>query len=198
MTCPGVPDLYQGTERWDFSLVDPDNRSPVDYTARHEGVAQADEDLAAQLNNWHGGQIKQTLIMRALRFRQRNPALFLEGRYLPIAVEGPASDHILAFARFVKPQGGREDAPDPLVAIVAVTLNAATLSPDARTLNLPPSVWDNTDLVLPRRWSGFAWRDEISMQTQPASPRIHAAAMFKYAPIALLSHDINPQQSIIP
>ena len=85
-TVPGVPDLYQGTETTDLSLVDPDNRRPVDYAARRQSLAQADDP-------------KTALIARLLALRRDHPALFAHGTYEPIAVTGPRADHVLAFTR---------------------------------------------------------------------------------------------------
>ena len=89
LTSPGVPDIYQGNEIWDFSLVDPDNRRPVDYQQRREmldGLAGATpEEL---LGNWRDGRIKLFLTHRLLTFRRENPELFREGSYVPLNVTG--------------------------------------------------------------------------------------------------------------
>ncbi len=100
-TVPGVPDFYQGTELWDLSLVDPDNRRPVDFAARARmGEARPDTenwaDLAAR---WPDGEIKFALTARLLALRRRFATLFTEGAYRPLAVAGPGADHLLAFAR---------------------------------------------------------------------------------------------------
>ncbi|VCU70762.1 Maltooligosyl trehalose synthase [Pigmentiphaga humi] len=100
MTVPGVPDLYQGTELWDFSLVDPDNRRPVDYALRRamlEDAAHADP--AALVARWRDGGIKQALVRRTLELRRREPDLFRRGDYLPLVVQGDAAGSVLAFAR---------------------------------------------------------------------------------------------------
>ncbi|WP_297295165.1 malto-oligosyltrehalose synthase [uncultured Methylovirgula sp.] len=98
LTCPGVPDLYQGTEFWDFSLVDPDNRRPVDYAARVAALAQANApaDLA---QTWRDGRIKQSLIARSLAARRRLPDLFEKGDYAEIDIGGPNGQGVFAFAR---------------------------------------------------------------------------------------------------
>ena len=98
LTVPGVPDLYQGTEFWDFSLVDPDNRRPVDYAQRRVAL-QAGHDDAALVARWRDGGIKFELIRRALALRRRDPELFRRGDYLPLPAHGEAEDSILAFAR---------------------------------------------------------------------------------------------------
>jgi (1->4)-alpha-D-glucan 1-alpha-D-glucosylmutase len=86
LTVPGVPDLYEGTELWDLSLVDPDNRTPVDFALRQELLGTGDS-------------LKQMLIVRALGLRKAMPELFVHGSYEPVAVEGPLADHVIAFLR---------------------------------------------------------------------------------------------------
>ena len=100
LTSPGVPDIYQGNETWDFSLVDPDNRRPVDYKRRSEmleSLAKAKpEEL---LQNWPDGRIKMFLIERGLRFRNEHVDLFRCGNYLPLRAGGTFADCCIAFAR---------------------------------------------------------------------------------------------------
>ncbi len=93
LTVPGVPDLYQGTEFWDFSLVDPDNRRPVDFAARKQALAAT--SLGTALASWRDGRIKQILVHRLLALRRARPDLFALGSYEPI--DGP--DHVVAFRR---------------------------------------------------------------------------------------------------
>lgn len=93
LTAPGVPDLYQGTEYWDFSLVDPDNRRPVDFSARERSLGKT--SLAAALASWRDGRIKQLVAHRLLALRRARPGLFAAGSYEPI----DAGDHIVAFRR---------------------------------------------------------------------------------------------------
>ena len=107
IVAPGVPDFYQGTELWDFSLVDPDNRRPVDFRARREALAKLDaaasRDLAALLEDlracWRDGRIKLYLTSRALRLRAAGPDVFARGRYLPVTVRGLESSRVVAVAR---------------------------------------------------------------------------------------------------
>jgi (1->4)-alpha-D-glucan 1-alpha-D-glucosylmutase len=100
LTVPGVPDIYQGNEMWDLSLVDPDNRRPVDYDARRHalaGIAQASpEDLLA---HWKDGRIKLFLTHKLLQYRRAHFDLFAAGDYLPVAATGPFADSLFAFAR---------------------------------------------------------------------------------------------------
>ena len=92
LTVPGVPDVYQGTEFWDFSLVDPDNRRPVDF-------ARAIECLGAARHDWRSGIIKQQVAATLLSLRSRMPGVFADGSYEPLDVQGPQADRFIAFAR---------------------------------------------------------------------------------------------------
>ncbi|RFD19463.1 malto-oligosyltrehalose synthase [Komagataeibacter melaceti] len=98
LTTPGVPDMYQGCDLWDFSLVDPDNRAPVDYTHRAALLEQCSSfDTAAA--TWRTGRIKQDMIRRILSFRQQYPDLFARGTYEPVTITGPDQNHAIAFLR---------------------------------------------------------------------------------------------------
>jgi len=97
-TMPGVPDFYQGTELWDLSLVDPDNRRPVDFDARRKAL-DANADWRDLTRRWMDGHLKLALTHRLLRLRAERPALFRDGRYEDIEVRGPDRDHVIAFMR---------------------------------------------------------------------------------------------------
>lgn len=107
IAAPGIPDFYQGTELWDFSLVDPDNRRPVDFRRRTQllrevqgKAAQGMEYLFHELwTHWRRGDLKLFLTAAALNFRRRRLSLFLEGDYLPLTGRGPQADRLVAFAR---------------------------------------------------------------------------------------------------
>jgi (1->4)-alpha-D-glucan 1-alpha-D-glucosylmutase len=99
-TSPGVPDIYQGNDLWDFSLVDPDNRRPVDYQRRQEILASLAKTTPQELmQNWPDGRIKMFLTREILRFRKEHADLFRSGTYLPIAAQGPFADCCVSFAR---------------------------------------------------------------------------------------------------
>lgn len=100
LTAPGVPDIYQGNEIWDFSLVDPDNRRPVDYARRREMLKSLETASPAELlQQWPDGRIKLLLTQRLLRFRREHSKLFQGGEYLPLSVRGEFADNCIAFAR---------------------------------------------------------------------------------------------------
>jgi (1->4)-alpha-D-glucan 1-alpha-D-glucosylmutase len=138
LTSPGVPDLYQGTEFWDLSLVDPDNRRPVDFASRMEALS-TDTHIDGLAKNWRDGRIKQAIIQRSLAFRRACPALFSHGHYLPLTVEGPAADCVIAFARV-----HRREA-----AITVVTRFATRLLPTGGGILIPQAAWRGTRLSIP-------------------------------------------------
>lgn len=97
---PGVPDIYQGTEFWDLSLVDPDNRRPVDFASRHAALDTGQSpDWLALAQTWQDGRIKLALTHRLLTLRRERAAVFTEGRYEPVAVTGRDAARVIAFAR---------------------------------------------------------------------------------------------------
>jgi len=136
MTVPGVPDLYQGAELWDLSLVDPDNRRPVDWPRRVAGPPAGPlVELAA---HWRDGRVKQALIARALGVRQRLSPLFETGDYRPARVEGPLADAMIAFVR---------RRPESWALVVAPRL-ALRLPLAPGGLRLMPDGWQDTTVVL--------------------------------------------------
>jgi malto-oligosyltrehalose synthase/4-alpha-glucanotransferase len=100
-TCPGIPDVYQGCEHWDLSLVDPDNRRPVDYNS-HDELLLNDTSLQSLWDNKFTGGIKIWITSLLLHQRRMNPLLFAEGDYIQLEVKGTYAEHILAFARVYK------------------------------------------------------------------------------------------------
>src|SRR5262245_48949227 len=104
---PGVPDFYQGTEIWDFSLVDPDNRRPVDFTERKKLLAEIREaekgdllDFVEQMTaRLEDGRVKMYLMIRALNFRRARSELFAKGDYQPLCLSGSRKNHVIAFSR---------------------------------------------------------------------------------------------------
>jgi (1->4)-alpha-D-glucan 1-alpha-D-glucosylmutase len=109
LTAPGVPDIYQGCELWDLSLVDPDNRRPVDFARREAEMAELADRLEAPkqrfllfktlMHEWRDGRVKLATIALLLALRRKEPALFNSGGYEPIAIEGDRSDWVLGYVR---------------------------------------------------------------------------------------------------
>jgi (1->4)-alpha-D-glucan 1-alpha-D-glucosylmutase len=99
-TIPGVPDFYQGTEFWDLSLVDPDNRRPVDFKARASTLAaMGAPDWENLVQNWSNGYLKLAWTHSLLKLRTELADVFADGDYEPLQVRGPHRDHVIAFAR---------------------------------------------------------------------------------------------------
>jgi (1->4)-alpha-D-glucan 1-alpha-D-glucosylmutase len=100
LTCPGVPDVYQGCDLWDFSLVDPDNRRPVDYAARAAALRDLDAaGVPPLLATWRDGRIKLHLTRCLLRYRREHPVLFRKGAYIPLEIAGEQAGRFVAFLR---------------------------------------------------------------------------------------------------
>ena len=175
MTSPGVPDLYQGTEFWDFSLVDPDNRRPVDYAARREALEEA-ASTSALLELWKDGRIKQLLIARTLALRARLPDLFAAGGYHPLAVEGDLADHIFAFLRVHEDQA----------VIVATTRLAARLPGVAEGPLVTSSAWQGTVVLPPRNLRGRCCLDVLGGAEIRAAGRVQVEKVLATLPVALL------------
>ena len=192
LTAPGVPDIYQGNELWDFSLVDPDNRRPVDYPRRQAMLAELQAlfatdsatvpGLARQLlDTLQDGRIKLYLTWRTLAFRQRNAGLFQNGSYLPLKACGPQSEHLCAYAR----QNAGE------VVLLMLPRLFAALMPDESDLPLGPAVWQDTGIVLPAALADGVWVNWFTQET--LVPRdddgrvvLDAAQVFRNFPYALL------------
>ena len=165
-TCPGVPDFYQGTELWHLSLVDPDNRRPVDYGRRREmlgtlqeWVHRLGEDLTPLtkelLANLADGRIKLYLTWRTLSFRQEQGPLFAEGTYRPLEAVGTKKEHVCAFARTAAHAEAVVVAPRLLVGLTG-------------RREQPPmgqAVWQDTWLVLPETAPGQRYRHHFTGET---------------------------------
>lgn len=175
MTVPGVPDLYQGNEYWDFSLVDPDNRRPVDYPSRRctlDDACPTGELLA----NWHDGRIKQALIARVLDCRKAHAELFLRGAYLPLTVQGRHADKVIAFARL----GEGERA-----IIVAPRLASGLLGAASSPL-IPAQNWEDTRVILPFDPSSANSTGLFATAAVSPSRELLVSALLAEFPITLL------------
>ncbi|WP_028621101.1 malto-oligosyltrehalose synthase [Pseudomonas sp. Ant30-3] len=143
MTVPGIPDLYQGNEYWDFSLVDPDNRRPVDYATRQQTVPPATQ-LPELVSHWRDGRIKQTLIQGTLQLRAEHAELFRHGSYEALEVVGSQAHRVLAFARSLEGK----------TAIVIVPIRCAELLEDSAEPQIDTRQWGDTRVQLPFAVSG--------------------------------------------
>jgi maltooligosyltrehalose synthase len=179
LTTPGVPDFYQGSEFWDLSLVDPDNRRNVDF-ARREAALRSQEKPTVLAMRWRDGRIKQAVLARALAVRGAKHAVFARGDYLPIEARGARAQHVVAFAR----------VHNNACSVTIVPRLPYGLNPDRNTLSIAASSWEGTELVLPPALFGRSLRDAITGDRagplDATLPVAHALAAF---PVVLLTTD---------
>ncbi len=190
LTSPGVPDIYQGNELWDFSLVDPDNRRPVDYAIRMQHLAalqaQCDERGAARcacdlLDELESGRIKLYLIWKTLAFRRQAEALFGQGDYLPLKVQGDRAGHVCAFARHF---GGRS-------VLVVVPRLFDGLMGEQGTLPVGEAVWGHTRVELPpdrscAQWTNILTEASHAVHVTENAPQLLLEELFRVFPYAVL------------
>lgn len=182
LTCPGVPDFYQGTELWDLNLVDPDNRRPVDFSARIQTLEyfkkRMEEDVLSLmeelLSSMQDGRVKLFLIHRLLKARGDNPDLFRKGEYLPLGVEGQYSHNIIAFARRREDKWAITVAPRFLTRVVA-----------EGKIPLAEAVWGDTKVILPQG-APSVWFNAVSGRETSCQDKIPVGASLKYFPVSLL------------
>jgi (1->4)-alpha-D-glucan 1-alpha-D-glucosylmutase len=166
LTCPGAPDLYQGTELWDLYFVDPDNRQAVDFARRHKFLAEIKKRekeslqplLLDLLTHWEDGRVKLFLTYKALNFRRRQKQLFQSGSYVPLAVSGTAASRVCAFAR-------RNGA---VWTVVAVPRFPTGVFPAENAPFGRGGAWEDTALELPDD-SPAAWTNLFTGETLLAS-----------------------------
>ncbi len=187
LTVPGTPDIYQGCELWDDSLVDPDNRRPVDFALRDRLLAELerradDPSLPGDLlTHWPDGRLKLHLTRALLGARRADPALFTEAAYLPLETEGRHADRLIAFARRADgPDGGRW-------LVVAVPRCASGLTADGRPFPLGED-WRKTRFTLPEDAPEGPWHDLPSGGSVTAeNGLVLAADAFARLPVAVLT-----------
>jgi (1->4)-alpha-D-glucan 1-alpha-D-glucosylmutase len=181
---PGVPDLYQGTELWDFSLVDPDNRRPVDFAKRQAMLAEARP--SDYLANWRDGRVKLAINQRMLALRMQMPELLSNGSYLPLTVQGRHADRVIAFARR---QGNCWSV------VIATRLSMALLDANSNVPLVDPIAWDDTAVQMPEELFGRALFDWLS----PAAPKVEDTGLLYLRealttmPVAALVEDGVPR-----
>lgn len=189
LTAPGVPDIYQGTEIWDFSLVDPDNRRPVDYERRRvlleqvrELAGSGDGVLAARarllLDAIEDGRAKLYLIYRVLGLRREHPELFEKGDYLPLTVEGERAEYLVAFAR-------RHEGK---MLVVVVPRWFSRLTSDRDPWPLGDKVWRDTAVQAPgdARFRNVLTGERVDLKAVRGRPCLLASDLLANYPIAVL------------
>jgi (1->4)-alpha-D-glucan 1-alpha-D-glucosylmutase len=191
ITAPGVPDFYQGTELWDLSLVDPDNRRPVDWALRRRLLAELERELAAREDRAglafelfkakEDGRVKLFLIRQALAFRRARAALFAGGDYRPLETRGPLAEHLCAFAR-----GGEGGA-----ALTVVPRLLARRGVEAAPLG--PEYWQDTAVLVPPEL-GARFANALTGEAVAARDgALPAGAALAHFPVALLAAEETPR-----
>ncbi|MEP0751451.1 malto-oligosyltrehalose synthase [Trichocoleus sp. Lan] len=181
ITASGVPDFYQGTELWELSLVDPDNRRPVDFEQRLAFLKEIKEKAKADVlklidelfTSQEDGRIKLFLIAKVLEARKQNLAVFQKGDYVPLEVDGKFQDRIVAFARSYENR-------------VAITIVPRLLTNVVQEGEYPlGEVWGDTQLKLPQGMPS-AMKDAITSQSLRANGTVLIGDALKHFPVALL------------
>jgi (1->4)-alpha-D-glucan 1-alpha-D-glucosylmutase len=181
---PGLPDTYQGTELWDLSLVDPDNRRPVDYTLRAQLLAELDRDCHEEgfiprlLDQWQTGAVKLFTLSRLLRYRRNHHDLFLNGAYIPIDVQKTVADHVFAFAR----QHGNQ------VVLVVVPRFPSKLVDGADRWPIG-EVWTDTHLVIPDPITTSTWHNLFTGESVEHTVDLPISLALAKFPVAVLASD---------
>jgi (1->4)-alpha-D-glucan 1-alpha-D-glucosylmutase len=181
LTLPGMPDIYQGSELWDLSLVDPDNRRPVDYRTRIELIEEVAELLVRNrhaamldmLEDWRDGRIKLAVIATLLAYRRDRPKLFAQAGYEPLIATGSRADQICAFARC--------DEEDALVVAATRFPVRSEAEPD----------WTGTEIPWPQAASGEThWRGLLDGRVlERRGEGVGVAAVLGGMPVAVLVPD---------
>ncbi len=179
LTSPGVPDCYQGTEFWDLSLVDPDNRRVVDYAQRDAALQdlestppdQRDARFGDALMQWHDARIKLFVSAVLLKLRRVQPDLFLNGEYVPLESIGEHSEHLVGFIR-------RNEHHSVLVAVPRLTLS---MPGGRRSFPLGADAWSDTQFQMPEEYREKNWQN-VFLQTPTTTS---AAELFHTLPIAV-------------
>ena len=182
ITSPGVPDFYQGAELWDLSLVDPDNRRPVDFEKRRAMLAcireQDDADIGRLvqdlLSTREDGRVKLFLIYRALKAKEANRDIFRSGAYLPLEPAGRFRNHVIAFAWRHKRQWAVVIAPRFLSGLV-----------QEGCFPLGRQVWQDTDVTMPDG-APAAWRNVITNEAASSGRALSIGEILLSFPVAML------------
>jgi (1->4)-alpha-D-glucan 1-alpha-D-glucosylmutase len=174
-TVPGMPDCFQGRELWDFSMVDPDNRRPVDYFKRQTMLAELATEASTKLSleQWESGAPKLALLKTLLQLRARYPRCFARGAYRPLPVHGEKAAHVLAFIR---------EAVD-VRTLVAVPLHVAHACGDVPLS--APHFWGDTAWPLPG--PPTSWRDTLQGGTCECDVMPAREAFARFPVCALVS-----------
>ncbi len=192
LTSPGVPDIYQGCELWQFNLVDPDNRRPVDFVCRQTLLAEVKALLDAPPAQWplllrplladmSDSRIKLYVLWRSLALRGRWPEVFRDGDYLPLSVTGEGAEHVCAFAR----RYGKRALIALVPRLTVGLLRERTLLP------LGPEIWGDTAVELPGELADCPWTNVLTGEEHRAAGSLPVAGLLACFPVALLAGEAS-------
>jgi (1->4)-alpha-D-glucan 1-alpha-D-glucosylmutase len=192
LTAPGVPDIYQGNELWEFNLVDPDNRRPVDYSNNQRLLKemQASPEFSAEQlmpysrglsENMHDGRIKMYVTWKALSIRKEMSAVFRDGDYTTLKAQGPQADHVLAFMR---------GSADRRFVVIAPRLSARLVGGDLR-LPIGHEIWSDTAIQL-SKWGNAVLHnvftgENVSICESDRGCKLEIGSALNSFPVALLT-----------
>jgi (1->4)-alpha-D-glucan 1-alpha-D-glucosylmutase len=176
LTCPGVPDIYQGTELWDFSMVDPDNRRAIDYALRARSLREVDAALIQDrrgamgtwFRDWQDGRFKLATVATLLRCRREHVDLFANSDYQPLALHGARTEELCAFARQFKQQA--------LLVLIARL-------PQRRAAG---GIDEDVSVSVPEALQSRSWRELLSGRELPAADSLAVTTLLADLPAAVL------------
>jgi (1->4)-alpha-D-glucan 1-alpha-D-glucosylmutase len=180
LTAPGVPDIYQGTELWDLSLVDPDNRRAIDFDQRQLLQKKIDELAAdALLADWRSGAVKMRMLHVGLKLRSSAKDLFAQGDYVPLEVDGVAANHVVAFARVF----GAE-------AVVTIAPRVCLNLLDGQNVPLVPrEIWGSTVVKLAQPLLGYRWFNVAMGESVAATCCLSVGEILQHFSVAVLANE---------
>jgi (1->4)-alpha-D-glucan 1-alpha-D-glucosylmutase len=179
IVAPGVPDVYQGAETWELSLVDPDNRRPVDFAGIANQLAETmGASASTLLAAWRTGLPKLHLTACALTLRREHRRLFADGSYVPLALHGPQEHHAIAFARILGDQ-----------AVIAIVPRFTHTLLESDVPHVPAEKWRGTSVALPPVLAGRRWEERFTGAAYDCDDRISLEIALSQWPVALLFAD---------
>lgn len=178
LTSPGVPDIYQGTEVWDDSLVDPDNRRPVDFESRSR-MLHDNSSISRLIADRLNGGIKLELTRTLLQHRRENPALYADGEYTHVRISGPQAEHVVAYTR--------EYEGTTMLVVLPRLLYLLTEGGDVFG---NADIWADTELQLPASLNTNGWSNLFTKETVDAPTDV--SVLFAQMPLAFLTREGDP------
>ncbi|MEG3136009.1 malto-oligosyltrehalose synthase [Rouxiella sp. T17] len=176
LTAPGVPDIYQGSEGLNFSLVDPDNRREPDFDVLQQWLNKDDDAVSFDSESWLSGRLKQSVVAKLLHLRKLKPALFRRGDYLPLAATGSLEQQTVAFSRV--------DKSEALVVILPRLSFEAFEGNDAETRH---AGWQQTEIALPDSLANRGYRNILTGEKLKFSESITLEELAAHQPLILIT-----------